>query len=98
MWPQAADSDYPANGLDNSSNGFGSADAYGLPSFMDTSVPHDESMPAGQPGLSFSDYTSTGSFDVGGFGQELGLSGTPGPSSDPEQEQADVPKTEPVST
>ncbi|TFY83610.1 hypothetical protein EWM64_g408 [Hericium alpestre] len=86
----------PGRSLDPSSSGY-STDAYGLPSYMDTTMPHDD--PLGgvhQPGLSFSDYVSgsASSFDVPTFTpQDLGLNaGTPS-SGDQEHDQ-DVVKTE----
>jgi regulatory factor X, other len=97
---------FPAGSMESPSNGFASAD-YGLSSFMDTTVPQDDSMPAGQAGLSFGDYSAAGSFDVTGFAnQDLGLgpSPTPGPSTEPESasssasEQPEVLKSEPAST
>ncbi|EIN10625.1 hypothetical protein PUNSTDRAFT_112444 [Punctularia strigosozonata HHB-11173 SS5] len=77
---------FPAGALESPSNGFNASD-YGLSSFMDTTVPTDDSMPAGQAGLSFGDYSAAGAFDVAGFAsQDLGIGPSPtsGPSGEPD--------------
>lgn len=75
---------FPAGSLDGSSSGFNS-DAYGALSYMDTT----------SQDVSFPDYGSSNSFDVGSFTpQDLGMSSTGTPSAnEPEHESAPV-KTE----
>ncbi|THH14676.1 hypothetical protein EW146_g5682 [Bondarzewia mesenterica] len=70
---------YPHGSLDPSSTTY-NTDSYGLPSYMDTSAPHDDPLSGvHQSGLSFPDYVSgpTSSFDVTAFTpQDLGLGST----------------------
>lgn len=76
---------FPAGTMDGSSSGF-NPDAYGSMSYMDTN-PHEVSYP---------DYGSSNSFDVGSFtNHDLGLSsqGTPGGGDESDHESAPV-KTE----
>ncbi|KAF7971118.1 hypothetical protein HWV62_22054 [Athelia sp. TMB] len=76
---------FPAGPLDGSSSGF-NADAYGSMSYMDAN-PHE---------VSFPDYGSSNSFDVGSFtNQDLGLNshGTPGGADESDHESSAV-KTE----
>jgi len=80
---------YPSGSLDASSATYNS-DNYGLPSYMDTSTPHDDPLSSvHQSGLSFPDYVSgsANSFDVTAFTpQDLGM-GSTGASAGGEQEQ-----------
>jgi regulatory factor X len=85
---------FPSGSLVSPTQGF-NPDAYGPLSYMDTSTPTDESIPAvHSSGLPFPDFSSsTNSFDVGAFTpQDLGginSSGTPA-ASDAEHDSEPV--------
>ncbi|KAJ6485028.1 hypothetical protein C8R47DRAFT_1130566 [Mycena vitilis] len=83
---------FPTGSLDPSSSGFNS-DAYGSLSYMDTSAPQDDSLPAvHQSSLSFTDFSGSGNtFD--GFPQDLGMHSSGTPSSEPDNDPEPV-KTE----
>jgi regulatory factor X len=86
---------FPQGSLDSTSSAFNS-DAYGSLSYMDTSTPQDDSIPAvHQSGLSFPDFSSSGnSFDVSGFtSQDLGMNTAATPASESDHEPEPV-KTE----
>lgn len=86
---------FPSGSLDPSSSAF-NTDAYGSLSYMDTSNPQDDSLPAvHSSGLSFPDFSGSGnSFDVNSFtSQDMGMSSSATPSNEPEPE-ADSVKTE----
>jgi regulatory factor X len=71
-------------------------DGYGPMAYMDTSNNHDDPLGSThQSGLSFSDFTSSGSgFDVPSFSsQDLSLSNAGTPGSDPEQSKQEQEAT-----
>ncbi|KAF8655239.1 hypothetical protein AX16_003143 [Volvariella volvacea WC 439] len=73
------------------------SDAYTSLSYMDTAPPQDDPLPSVQTsGLNFPDYSGSGSsFDVSGFtSQDLGITPTSTPGSEPEHDNADQVKTE----
>ncbi|KIK68137.1 hypothetical protein GYMLUDRAFT_36972 [Collybiopsis luxurians FD-317 M1] len=75
---------FPAGSLDPSSSTFNS-DAYGSLSYMDTSSSQENPLPSVQSDLSFPDFPSSGNaFDVPGFSQEIGMTASATPSSEPE--------------
>ncbi|GLB33818.1 putative RFX DNA-binding domain containing protein [Lyophyllum shimeji] len=82
---------FPSGPLDPSSSAFNS-DAYGPLSYMDTSVPQDDSNPSGLP---FTDFSGSGnSFDVTNFAsQDLGINSSATPGSEPEADPEPI-KTE----
>ncbi|KAJ7283643.1 hypothetical protein C8J57DRAFT_1498673 [Mycena rebaudengoi] len=84
---------FPAGSLDPNASGFNS-DAYGSLSYMDTSAPQDDSLPAvHQSSLSFGDFSGPGNtFDVSGFSQDL-MHSSATPSTDPDNDSEPV-KTE----
>lgn len=78
---------YGSGSLDPSSSAF-NADAYGSMSYMDT-VNQEDALGSGhQPGLSFSDFTGPGVFDVSTFTQQdIGVTAqTPGSEGEHETE------------
>ncbi|TFY66941.1 hypothetical protein EVG20_g4143 [Dentipellis fragilis] len=86
---------YPPGSLDSSAYNH---DAYGLPSYMDTSVPQDDPL-AGvhQAGLSFPDYVSGSgnTYDVASFTpQDLGLNSTGAPTGGEQEQDPDAVKSE----
>ncbi|KAG6814186.1 hypothetical protein H0H92_000863 [Tricholoma furcatifolium] len=81
---------FPAGSIDPAATAF-NHDTYGSLSYMDTTVGQDESH---QSGLSFTDFSGSGNFDVTNPSfQELGMSASTTPSSDPETDAKPV-KTE----
>jgi regulatory factor X len=86
---------FPQGPLDSTSSAFNS-DAYGSLSYMDTSTPQDDTLPAvHQSGLSFPDFSGSGSsFDVSSFtSQDLGMNSSATPANESEHEPEPV-KTE----
>ncbi|KAG6854778.1 hypothetical protein C0991_001205 [Blastosporella zonata] len=80
---------FPSGSMDPSSNGF-NPDAYGSLSYMDTSAGQDESH---QSGLSFTDFSGPGNgFDTNSF-QDLAMSSSATPASEPDTDVKPV-KTE----
>lgn len=82
--------------LDPTGSAFG-ADAYGSMSYMDTTAAQDDALGSGhQTGLSFSDFTGSGStFDVSSFtSQDLGLNTPVTPASESEQQETESVKAE----
>jgi len=82
--------------LDPTSSAF-SADAYASMSYMDTSAAQDDALGSGhQTGLSFSDFSGSGStFDVSSFtSQDLGLNAPVTPGSESEQQESEPVKAE----
>jgi regulatory factor X len=89
---------YGSGSLDPTSSAF-NADAYGSMSYMDTSAGQEDTLGSGhQPGLSFSEFTGSGStFDVSTFtSQDLGLNAPVTPASDGEQEPEPVKSEQPA--
>ncbi|KDR83733.1 hypothetical protein GALMADRAFT_236082 [Galerina marginata CBS 339.88] len=86
---------YPGS-LDPTSSAF-SADAYASMSYMDTSAAQDDALGSGhQTGLSFSDFSGSGStFDVSSFtSQDLGLNAPVTPGSESDQQESEPVKAE----
>ena len=89
---------YGSGSLDPTSSAF-NADAYGSMSYMDTSAAQEDALGSGhQPGLSFSDFSGSGStFDVSTFtSQDLGLNAPVTPASDGDQEPEPVKSEQPA--
>jgi regulatory factor X, other len=86
--------------LDPSASAY-NPDGYGPMAYMDTSSNHDDLGSSHQPGLSFSDFTPPGGFDVPSFtSPDLGLSTAVTPASEPEQskqEQENAKADQPAS-
>lgn len=76
---------FPNGSMDPTSSAY-NADAYGSLSYMDTSAPHDDSLPSvHQSGMSFPDFSGNGNtFDVSGF--NMSSSSTPGSEPDHDAE------------
>ncbi|ETW83948.1 hypothetical protein HETIRDRAFT_170415 [Heterobasidion irregulare TC 32-1] len=87
---------YPSGPLDPTSTAY-HTDTYGLPSYMDTSAPHDDPLSAvHQSGLAFPDYVSGpgSSFDVTAFTpQDLGMPPS-APSTNESEHEAEGVKSE----
>ena len=87
---------YPSGPLDPTSTAY-HTDTYGLPSYMDTSAPHDDPLSAvHQSGLAFPDYVSGpgSSFDVTAFTpQDLGMPPS-APSANESEHEAEGVKSE----
>lgn len=86
---------FNSGSIDPTSSAFNS-DGYGSLSYMDTSAPQEDSLPAVQSGLSFPDFSASGnSFDVGGFAsQDLGLHSSATPASESDHEPVESVKQE----